>query len=218
MEPSLEISSVDLSELLAGPLTTNQTWTDLIDAFRQLIQSNVEAPIQQLERIRFMDSSDETLLGYTCRLLGFDLTQDVLNLNTGNLLKVATQLSMYPDQNGTILFANFLNLILNAVTNVQYLYTKNYVQFFAAPGGDLIIDGGEWFKSTHVNLTIDLLSLNTLTMAPGVTLYDKVIEIFYAFAPAALVVKSTTINVDSDPISFGFAAAEIPLTVSYVTI
>lgn len=177
-------------DLLPDIIRDKPTWKDMFDVFSRVMDTNVDGPIFQLERIRTVDKdSDVGILNSTARLLGFDLTQDVLNLSADNLTKVVSQLSLYPDQNGTILFTKFIDLILNALTEVQYLWTQDYVNFYPTPGGTLVADGGTWFKITHINLSMALLSLDTLVLSPGQSLYQRVKELFYTFAPVALVIE-----------------------------
>lgn len=179
-----------LLDLLPDIIRDKPTWKDMFDVFSRVMDTNVDGPIFQLERIRTVDKdSDVGILNSTARLLGFDLTQDVLNLSADNLTKVVSQLSLYPDQNGTILFTKFIDLILNALTDVQYLWTQDYVNFYPTPGGALVVDGGRWFKITHINLSMALLSLDTLVLSPGQSLYQRVKELFYTFAPVALVIE-----------------------------
>lgn len=196
MADFLDRPAASTLDLAPAPILDNPTWIDMLDVFAQVMDANVEDPIAQLEKIRFIgESSDDNILKYTARLLGFDLTQDVLNLNVDNLTKIATQLSMYPDSNGTELFVKFIDLVLNAVTEVNYLYTKDYVNFYPKKKGLLVSEGGKWFKTTHIELGVALLSLETLTLNPGTTLLSRVHELFYEFSPAALVIERTNFNV-----------------------
>lgn len=192
MSDFLDDPTANVQDLAPTLIIENPTWKDMLCVWGQIMDANVEEPIAQLERIRFMeDDSDDDILRYTARLLGFDLSQDVLNLNADNLTKIATQLSMYPDSNGTELFPKFLDLVLNSVTEVEYLYTQDYINFYNKPGGPLVDEGGRWFKTTHIELALVMLSLETLQLNPGVSLFGRVKELFYEFAPAALVIERT---------------------------
>ncbi len=229
MTDVLQNPEAQIREFLVGPLKDNQTWADLIDAFQQVTEANVENPIKQLELIRFMVThNDDDILRYTARLLGFDLSQDVLNLNSASLTKIATQLSMYPDQNGTRLFSKFIELILNSTITVFELYSKNYAQFFEQPSGALITDSvheeghdpGAWFKTTHVNLQIVLHGLEGLRLNPGITIFDRIVELFYMFAPIALVIEHIDFGIElngpGNPLGIGFSAKLLDPEYSFV--
>lgn len=192
MSDLLDKPQADLADLAVPIIKSNTTWDDMLQVFDTVMSTNVDSPIEQLERIRFISAStDDQVLATTARLLGFDFTQDVLNLNADNLTKVVTQLSLYPDQNGTQYFTKFIDLVLNATTEVVHLYTKDYLNFYEKPKGELVINGGEWFKTTHISLSINLFNLETLSLTAGKTLFDRVKELFYNFAPAALVIDRT---------------------------
>lgn len=210
----LDKPQAEVADLAVPIIKANTTWDDMIDVFNTVMATNVDSPIEQLERIRFISAStDDPILATTARLLGFDLSQDVLNLNADNLAKVVTQLSMYPDQNGTQYFTKFIDLVLNANTEIVSLYTEDYLNFYEQPKGALLIDGGTWFKTTHISLSINLFSLATLNLSSGETLFDRVKELFYTFAPVALVIDRTDFSeifADEDWLggsAFGIGAA-----------
>lgn len=224
MSDLLDNPTSNVLDLASTVIQENPTWMDMLDVFSEVLATNVEDPIEQLEKIRFIgENADDNILRYTARLLGFDLSQDVLNLNANNLTKIATQLSMYPDSNGTELFVKFIGLVLNALIEVSYLYTRDYVNFHKQPQGTMIEDGGVWFKTTHIDLVAALLSLETLQLSPGITLVERVKELFYEFAPAPLVIEQLDFAVvisDEEWVgggAFGFAAAG-PFTEACITI
>lgn len=182
--------SASLLDLLPQRLATKPTWVDMMEVFQRVMDVNVEGPIAALEVLRHITPDTDTgVLNSTARLLGFDLTQDVLNLSSDNLSKLVSQLSLYPDQNGTELFVKFIDLLLNALTEIDYLWTKDYVNFYKVPKGPLVKDGGVWFKVTHIDLTMALFGKESLVLAPGQTLFGRTKDLFYTFAPAALVIE-----------------------------
>lgn len=206
MEDVLDKANSDLMDLVVPIVRGNPTWDDMFDVFNQVMENNIDEPIKQLERIRFItDQTEDAVLSSTARLLGFDLSQDVLNLNADNLIKLVSQLPLYADQNGTDLFVKFIDLMFNAHTQVQNLYTKDYVNFVPVPEGKLVIDGGEWFKTTHVDLSIELLKSDEIVLNDGVRLIDRIRELFFNLAPVALVVYRTnfTESIGETEIAFG---------------
>lgn len=183
------------TELLVPILRANPTWRDLIDAFDWLLINNVDAPTAQLEKLRFITTaSDPGVLSNTARLLGFDLSQDVLDLNGTNLSKLVTQLPLYADKNGTDLFINFLDLVFNSVTTVQYLYTDDYVTFTPSPAGPLVTEGGRSYKTTHIRLTTSFKELQSLMLQEGQSLGSRIKDLFYSYSPIALVVERMSLG------------------------
>jgi len=184
------IKRADVRDLLTNILRENPTWRDLASAVSQVFAVNVEDPIDQLAKLRWIrKETDPSILEQSARLLGFDLTQDVLHLNAENLTKIVTQLPHYPDHNSTRYFPNFIDMLLNAVTEVKYLYTNDYINFVDTPSGPLVIDGGDWFLTTHIELNIGLLHLDSLLLASGQSLFSRVKELFHTFSPVALVIE-----------------------------
>jgi len=206
---SLQIENpfADAIDLAPTVIKANQTWVDMLEAFASMMDSNVESPISQLERIRSIhENADPRVLFETARILGFDLSQDVLNLNSENFIRLVSQLPLYPDQNGTEVFIKFMDLALNAQTRLYNQYTRDYVNFYDSPAGALIVDGGPWFKTTHVRLDLDIRNVEQLTLASGQSLLEKTRELFFIFAPIHLVIEKYAFVVELEPIDFGLGA------------
>lgn len=211
-DAELDYPFASVLDLAPTIIKANPTWTDMWTAFASVLAANVEAPIEQLDHIRYiLEDTDPRLAQETARLLGFDLSQDVLNLNSDNFTRIVTQLPMYPDQNGTELFVKFIDLALNAQTRVTNQYTKDYVNFYDEPQGELVMDGGKWFKTTHVTLELAIKNFNTLTLSPGQTLLGKTRELFFIFAPIHLVISKYVFIVELESFGFGLGA-EIGIT------
>lgn len=191
-----QVSKVTVGDLTPLLLRERQVWADLVETMGSVFEYNVENPIRQQERLRFLNSeTDNFTLTETCRMLGFDISQDVLDFNTSKLLRIVTQLARYQDHNGTQLFSNFLDMLLNAQTNVVYLWTNDYKNFYDRAHGPLVVDGGDWYSVTHVEVVmaffIDNAVLQNVVLNAGssVTFYQRVKKLFYLFAPITLVIE-----------------------------
>lgn len=216
------IAPVNLNELLVDLLNNNPTWYDLISAMDQVFATNIDDPINQLENLRDLTPTTPDLtLQKTARMLGFDLSSDVLNFSTSSLTKIVTQLALYPDQNGTELFNKFIDLLLNAYTEVTYLYTQDYEFFYDHPYGALVTEGGLWYKTTHIELSISLLItneiLNNVKLGTNHTFYQRLMELFYNFAPIALVIERMFF-LNTERATIGVAAKIVPNYVQYVVV
>jgi hypothetical protein len=195
-----------IHDILPDSLLDRQVWKDLVDAFDELMLYSVDGPRRQLEELRFLKpDSDSKVLGDVCRMLGFDLSEDLLNMSVNKFIKLASQIGMYPDTNGTENFVKFISMMTNGTCTVSYLWTKDYVNFYESPSGLVLNMGGSWFKTTHIDLNMGFSTLDGLKLKDGQTLGQKIIEIFYQQAPAALVVHSQTFTVDIpvEEIAFG---------------
>jgi hypothetical protein len=208
----IEIKEATITEIVTSRLTDKQVWKDLFDAFDQVILANVDNPIEQLELLRFLPpNADSKTLAEVCRLLGFDLSQDVLNMSINKVAKLATQLGMYPDTNGTEEFTKFISLMTNGNCSVEYLWTDDYVNFYTTPQGALLVNGGTWFKTTHVNLNMGFTTLEGLQLKSGQTLGQRIVDLFYQQAPASLVIKyqTFTVNIAMNDIGVNAQIADI---------
>jgi hypothetical protein len=201
----IEIPRASITDISTSMLTDRQAWADMTDVFNTVMEANVDGPIQQLEYIRFLPpDADPKILAEVCRLLGFDLSQDLLNMSLDKFTQLASQLGKYPDTNGTEEFTKFISLMTNGNCSVEYLWTQDYINFYPEPRGALLIHGGSWFKTTHVDLNMGFSTLAGLQLQPGQTLGQKIVEIFYQQAPATLVIERQTFTVSMQCQDIGF--------------
>ncbi len=204
------IAPATIHDYTTSRLTERQVWKDLVDSFDVVLKDNIDDPIRQLEFLRFLppDAAPETLIN-VCRMLGFDLSQDILNMSVGKFMQLATQLGMYPDTNGTEDFTKFVSMMTNGTCTVDYLWTNDYINFYLTPQGSTIERGGDWFKTTHVNLNMGFTTLEGLQLKFGQTLGQKVVDIFYQQAPAPMVIKTQTFTVTIPTDEIGLAVKVI---------
>lgn len=207
---TVSISEAQILDITTSRLKDRDVWAELANAFDEVVRTNIDDPTKQLEVLRYLPpDADEKILSDACRMLGFDLSQDVLNLSVDKFTRIATQLGMYPDSNGTEAFVKFISLMINGICEVEYLWTEDYVNFYTKPKGPLLQDGGRWFKTTHIELSMGFLTLAGLQLKASQTLYQRTKEIFYQQAPITLVIER-----------MGFAAyasAEIAVGATVVT-
>jgi hypothetical protein len=191
------------NDLLIPELKTSDKWQDFADAVSHVFSINVDNPVEQIENLRFLlPTQGNEELQKTARLLGFDLTQDVLELSTSNMSKLVTQLALYYDKSGTDLFTKFIDLVLNAETEITHLYTDDYVNFVRQPLGPLITQGGTWYKTTHVELAVGLLSSYPILLY-GESLSSRIKNLFYANSPISLVIGKFWFVVSVPPVLIG---------------
>lgn len=192
----MDIADASIRNITTSRLTDRQIWLDLVEAFDALMLLNVDNPIKQIELLRFLPpDADSKILADVCRMLGFDLSQDVLNMSIDKFTKLATQLGMYPDTNGTEAFTKFISLMTNGNCTVDYLWTKDYLNFRVEPEGPTLSQDGPWFKTTHVNLNMGFSTLDGLQLSAGQTLGQRIVDLFYQQAPATLVIQQQTFTV-----------------------
>jgi hypothetical protein len=202
----LGIEEAGVRDLTTTRLKDKQVWADLIEAFDAVISNEVDGPARQLEFLRFLPpGADERVSSDVCRMLGFDLSQDVLNMSAEKFTHLSSQLGMYPDTNGTDDFTKFIGLMTNGHCFVEYLWTEDYINFYLEPKGLTLEKGGRWFKTTHVYLNMGFSTLDGLQLKENQTLGQKILEIFFQQAPTTLVVERQifTVALECQPIGFG---------------
>lgn len=193
------------------PLEGNPAWTDYLEALDFIESNNAEQKIKKLQNVRMINSdTDESIVRLTCQLLGFDLSSDIYTLSAGGILKIATQLSAYSEHSSTPDFTKFFDFVLNSKTEVSYLWTKDYESFHPDPMGPTLLDGGEWYKTTHVTLSVELRSEQAIIdevfkLRDGKSIASKIKDVFYEFAPLTLVIDSLLLA-HPMPVSLGFKA------------
>lgn len=200
------IEDATVLDLTTTRLRDKQVWSDLVEAFDSVLQEAVSDPAKQIELLRFLlPEADEKIPADVCRMLGFDLSQDVLNMSASKFTHLASQLGMYPDTNGTEEFTKFIGLMTNGQCSVEYLWTEDYVNFYTQPKGTKLQEGGRWFKTTHVYLNMGFSTLRGLQLKENQTLGQRVLEIFFQQAPTTFVVERQifTANLDCQPLGFG---------------
>jgi hypothetical protein len=203
---TVTISEAEILDIVTSRLKDKQVWTDLASAFDQMILANVDDPIAQLEVLRFLPpDADQNILADACRMMGFDLTQDILNLSVEKFSRLATQLGMYPDTNGTEAFTAFISLMINGFCDVTYLWSEDYVNFYPEPKGPTIDQGGRWFKTTHVEMAMGFESLDGLVLKKGESLYHRLLGIFNQRNPVTLVIERGSFSAYTS-CEYGYAA------------
>jgi hypothetical protein len=63
------------------------------------------------------------------------------------------------------------------------------------PPGPLLIEGGNFFKTTHIELRVNIPNSSQLSIGIGQTIMDRIQTLFYNFAPAPLVIELLTMVV-----------------------
>lgn len=209
------IAEAEVLDVVTSKLKDNDVWSELAAAFDSVVKTNIDNPIQQIELLRFLPpDADPKILSDACRMLGFDLSQDVLNLSVDKFTRIVTQLGMYPDSNGTEAFTKFISLMINGFCDVTYLWSKDYVNFYVKPKGATIDQGGRWFKTTHIELAMGFLTLAGLQLKKDQSLYARTKEIFYQQAPITLVIERMAFSAYAQA-EVAFGVKQLPPTRCY---
>lgn len=122
-------------------------------------------------------------------MLGFYIPADLIKHNIEKLSKAVYMLSMFHEISGLDGFERSIEFVLGREVIVRTKYTNNYVDFYNAPQGPLLIDGGDWYQTTHISLGMELVAGDRNLILPiNKTLQDRLLDAYFEFAPINQVV------------------------------
>lgn len=146
----------NLDAMLIDFLEGNLAWAELFDVLGQVNDETVLAALEKLLHIRKIDSDTSMdIVEESVRMLGLNLERDIMAMRSASFKKVFDALPDYAQTVGTKDWTKFCSFILGSQFETAPLYTNDYVSFLPTPLGTLIQDGGQWYKTNHVDLMID---------------------------------------------------------------
>jgi hypothetical protein len=98
------------------------------------------------------------------------------------------QAAQFFPEKGTGTFTSFLGFCLNAVLDMASLWSEDHKLFYtdsevaSLVGFNEVYEGGTYYPTPHIELTIDAESSSTVSI-------DKLVELFYFLAPINLVIE-----------------------------
>lgn len=178
-----------------------QPWfEDFVEAYADVLNELIRDPMDQLENIRNVtDTTDPWVATQALKQIGFDLPMDFVDHNFDKLKSALQQLVHYSERSGTVDYPRQMQFIYGRGIDVTELYTNDYKSFYDQSYGPLLIDGGDWYKTTHVELGMQMLSSDGRLVIPrGTALKDRFLDAFYELAPWNVVVERFHFNIDFD--------------------
>lgn len=210
------MTDVNYSDLLVELLTSNDTYQHLVEAIDSLFANNIDLAIAQIGRLRSLRQTDDVNLRIeTLRMLGFDISADFLTSNTDAtgqtnvLAQIPYMFSLYHENAHNNDFWRFISFLLGRRISITPLYTNDYRFFYEEPQGTENIDGGDWYKTTHIDVAIGIENLYSNIIANvNKTYIDRVTDLFYEYTPIQLVVRNMFYALYCDVSQIGFTAAD----------
>lgn len=183
-----------------------QWFADFTEAYADVLNDRIRYPIHQLENIRNVTELDDPyVVMQTLKQIGFDLPIDFIRHNLNRLTASIPQLVLYAERSGCDDYSRTLAYIFGRSVDTTTLYTEDYTNFYTQPYGPLQVDGGEWYKTTHIELGMQMIASDYRLLLPrGKTIKDRFLDAFHEFAPWNVVVERFHFNVD----------IEVPLFIS----
>lgn len=239
-------SSVDRKKLLPPYLEDFEVWQQLIESIDEVAKPAIDDPTAWLSQLRYLyieastaaekitsnemlsladfEVPEKEILIKQANQMGFEFKDSDL-ITTEDYQRIVRNLALFWYSKGRPDFVDFLGFVLNTVIKIKTMWSNNAASYDSygtmLPEGDSgigspIDQGGDWYPTTHVQLTFDPFSFQTPS-------FQKIINLFYAIANFNLVIHSLLYessayihSIDSDTV--GIAAVAYPMFVIEQTI
>lgn len=170
-----------------------QEWfADFLDSYAETLNEVIRDPIEMLEHVRRLDKqTDPIIIERMLYQIGFNVPMDFIQHNFEVLRTSIQQLLQYHERSGTDDYVRMMTFIYGRQIEAIPLYTNDYKNFYSKPQGTLVTKGGDWYLTTHVELTMQKLPNDAnLTLETGQTHKDRFLKAFYEFAPWDIVIHN----------------------------
>src|SRR5690606_14393348 len=200
-------------------ITQEPAWAAFLEALADFYNENVRPAIGELQDVRdIKETTPEYFIVGALRNAGIEVPFDLI----GNKERLFNSVYMVPllyQTAGTEAAYRAIGYILGRRVSVRTLYTENYQDFYEKPFGPLRIDGGTWYKTTHLNLEMQKIPSDSMVKIPrGSSLRERLLEAFYEFAPINIVVNEFVLNIEAsmDPIKICGTVYKHPRRYAYI--
>lgn len=184
-------NKLKLHQLQPDVFSAEPMWEDFLTDFQDTVEEQIRSPIRQLEAIRDVGpDSDPVVIAQTLIQLGITYPVDVISHNLNRLKRSTHFLAKLHESIGTDRAYAAMSYVLGRMLEVQNLYTKNYRDFYNRNYESLNIDGGTWYKTTHVDLGVEAVPQDIFMVIPeGSSKKTRVLDAYYELAPVNQVIR-----------------------------
>lgn len=199
---------ITFDELDVEIIRQEPLWASFLDALAEFYNTQIRPDIGQLEDIRNLKANTAPeFVELTLKNMGIDIPFDMI-VNKERLYNSVYMIPLLYQTSGIDAAYQAIAFILGRRVKVTPLYTENYAEFYPKPYGPLRIDGGTWYKTTHILLEMQTVATDADLFIPrGQTLKDRLLDAFYNFAPYNIVVEQFYTNIEAvlgpDPAEYG---------------
>lgn len=183
------MNKMDFSELDVEFIRDQPLWGSFLDALQDFYEGQVRDPLRQLQQIRDIKATtDIAFVKQALSDMGITVPPDMI-VNPERLYNSVYMIPLLHEVLGRESAYEAIAYVLGRRVKVYDAYTEDYVNFYETPYGPLRIDGGTWYKTTHITLEMQMVGADTTMLLPtGTTLKDKFLNAFYTMAPINIVV------------------------------
>jgi len=191
------MNKIDFSELDIEFIRSQPIWAALLEAIQEFVTVQVRDPLQQVLDIRDLSAqTPQVFMKQAIADLGITLPPDLV-VDPERLYNSAYMLPLIHQVTGLDSATRMIAYLLGRRVVSYELYTEDYVTFYEEPLGALRIDGGTWYKVTHINLEMQKIPADQNIVLPtGTTLKDKFLSAFWSLAPINLVIDQFFFSIE----------------------
>jgi hypothetical protein len=143
------------SDFLVDVLKDNPLWESFADIAKETYDSKLGVPLKELERLRHISQNTDTVhVERALRQAGLNLSNEFFNLNREKLTRTYHELIKFWELNGTPNYTKFIEFLLGRTFIEDTLFTTDYLDF-SPVSGKLNTDGGSWYSTSHVDLSVE---------------------------------------------------------------
>lgn len=187
------MSSIDYSTKQPDIITERDVWQELFGKAFDIMDEYIRDPAKQLAELRqITPDTDVKIVQYTLSQLGFDIPRDLVEEHADIIRRFIHMLPLYHEISGTKDYPRFISFLLDRTIDVKDLYSRDYCTFTEKPLGALNIDGGDWYMTTHVLLSIQWKEADN----DRLNIEQRLLDLFYQFAPIQTVVHKYITHID----------------------
>lgn len=191
------MNKLNLSELDVEFIRQEPMWGSFLSALEAFYDQEVREPLRQLQDIRdITESTDVNFVWNAIRDMGINVPTDMI-VDPERLYNSVYMIPLLYQVTGREAAYRAISFVLGRRCTVYDLYTEDYLEFYEEPYGPLRIDGGTWYKTTHVNLEMQKVANDDRIVLPtGTTLKDRFLTAFYSMAPINIVIDKFYFSIE----------------------
>lgn len=191
------MNKIDFSELDVEFIRSEPLWGAFLEALQEFLTVQVRDPLSQVVNIRDIKSTSPIVfVKQALRDLGITLPPDMI-VDPDRLYNSIYMIPLIHQITGLESATRLIAYILGRRVVSRDLYTEDYVSFYEEPLGALRIDGGTWYKTTHINLEMQKVPADQSIILPqGTTLKDRFLSAFFSLAPVNIVIDQFFFSIE----------------------
>lgn len=191
------MNKIDFSELDVEFIRSEPLWGAFLEAVQEFLTAQVRDPLSQVMDIRDIKATTPLVfVKQALKDLGITLPPDMI-VDPERLYNSMYMIPLLHQVTGLESATRMIAYILGRRVVSRDLYTEDYISFYEEPLGALRIDGGTWYKTTHINLEMQKVPADQrITLPTGTTLKDRFLSAFFSLAPVNLVIDQFFFSIE----------------------